>query len=326
MPTECSAKPMGLARVDGRAVVADFEGGAITSNAGGLLLGATDRAIGLGASALRRCFADSRDAGSGWGSTRWRRWCGAAGVRHRARLRGPGRARPAAPRPGARGGARPARGAAPAAARRSPARARSTGSSTVPRKPTATAGSPTTARRSRRCSWTSSSTRTRRAPKEIVLDLDATDDPLHGHQEGRFFHGYYDCYCYRVGGRCRQEAGEELRLAARARAADAGEIGAGIELPGCGRSPLVGRLELDKSDGRHRKTECADGCAGKQRGPHLSLLDPRSKDAPRSRGSDKRRASPAYHTGGRQATRPGKNRNPAGGAGLGPACGQAEIT
>jgi hypothetical protein len=35
-----------------------------------------------------------------------------------------------------------------------------------------------------------------KAPKEIVLDLDATDDPLHGHQEGRFFHGYYDCYCY----------------------------------------------------------------------------------------------------------------------------------
>ena len=33
-------------------------------------------------------------------------------------------------------------------------------------------------------------------PSEIVLDLDATDDPLHGHQEGRFFHGYYDCYCY----------------------------------------------------------------------------------------------------------------------------------
>jgi hypothetical protein len=33
-------------------------------------------------------------------------------------------------------------------------------------------------------------------PQQIVLDLDATDDPLHGHQEGRFFHGYYDCYCY----------------------------------------------------------------------------------------------------------------------------------
>jgi hypothetical protein len=36
----------------------------------------------------------------------------------------------------------------------------------------------------------------RRVPDEIVLDVDATDDPLHGHQEGRFFHGYYDCYCY----------------------------------------------------------------------------------------------------------------------------------
>jgi len=35
-----------------------------------------------------------------------------------------------------------------------------------------------------------------RPPAQIVLDLDATDDPLHGHQEGRFFHGYYDCYCY----------------------------------------------------------------------------------------------------------------------------------
>jgi len=33
-------------------------------------------------------------------------------------------------------------------------------------------------------------------PAQIILDLDATDDPLHGHQEGRFFHGYYDNYCY----------------------------------------------------------------------------------------------------------------------------------
>jgi len=35
-----------------------------------------------------------------------------------------------------------------------------------------------------------------RPPSEITLDLDATDDPVHGEQEGRFFHGYYDCYCY----------------------------------------------------------------------------------------------------------------------------------
>ena len=33
-------------------------------------------------------------------------------------------------------------------------------------------------------------------PREIILDLDATDDPLHGNQEGRFFHGYYREYCY----------------------------------------------------------------------------------------------------------------------------------
>ena len=36
----------------------------------------------------------------------------------------------------------------------------------------------------------------RRPPEEIILDLDATDDPLHGQQEGRFFHGYYGGYCY----------------------------------------------------------------------------------------------------------------------------------
>lgn len=36
----------------------------------------------------------------------------------------------------------------------------------------------------------------KQAPQELVLDFDATDNPLHGQQEGRFFHGYYDCYCY----------------------------------------------------------------------------------------------------------------------------------
>jgi len=34
------------------------------------------------------------------------------------------------------------------------------------------------------------------APEEIIVDVDATDDPVHGHQEGRFFHGYYREYCY----------------------------------------------------------------------------------------------------------------------------------
>jgi hypothetical protein len=34
------------------------------------------------------------------------------------------------------------------------------------------------------------------APEHVILDIDTTDLPLHGRQEGRFFHGYYDCYCY----------------------------------------------------------------------------------------------------------------------------------
>ena len=36
----------------------------------------------------------------------------------------------------------------------------------------------------------------KQAPEELVLDLDATDLPLHGGQEGRFFHDYYGHYCY----------------------------------------------------------------------------------------------------------------------------------
>jgi hypothetical protein len=42
-----------------------------------------------------------------------------------------------------------------------------------------------------------------KAPREIVLDLDVTDDPLHGHQEGRFFHGYsYEVSLRQAGYRC----------------------------------------------------------------------------------------------------------------------------
>jgi hypothetical protein len=59
MPTECSPALFEFAPVETRRVVAAFDGGAITSNAGALLLGATDRAIGL----VRRfaaCFRDAR--------------------------------------------------------------------------------------------------------------------------------------------------------------------------------------------------------------------------------------------------------------------------
>jgi hypothetical protein len=36
----------------------------------------------------------------------------------------------------------------------------------------------------------------KKPPKQVILDFDATDDPVHGHQQGRFFHGYYDHYCF----------------------------------------------------------------------------------------------------------------------------------
>jgi hypothetical protein len=59
MPTECSANAMAFAPVDGRRVVADFAGGAITSNAGALLLAATDRTIAL-IERFAACFTDGR--------------------------------------------------------------------------------------------------------------------------------------------------------------------------------------------------------------------------------------------------------------------------
>jgi Transposase DDE domain group 1 len=61
MPTECSPTLFEFAPVAGRAVVAAFDGGAITSDAGGLLLGATDRAISL-VDRFAACFTDHRCA------------------------------------------------------------------------------------------------------------------------------------------------------------------------------------------------------------------------------------------------------------------------
>src|ERR1700735_2409776 len=62
-----------------------------------------------------------------------------------------------------------------------------------------------------------------RAPREIVLDLDNTDLPLHGAQEGRFFHGYYDEYCYLP---LYVFCGRHLLLARQRRANVAGSDGA----------------------------------------------------------------------------------------------------
>ncbi|WP_126174545.1 transposase [Altericroceibacterium xinjiangense] len=61
MPTQCSARPHEFARVENRSVVAAFDGGAVTSDAGGLLLGSTDRAIRL-VERFAGCFTDHRRA------------------------------------------------------------------------------------------------------------------------------------------------------------------------------------------------------------------------------------------------------------------------
>jgi len=192
MPTECSVKPMGFARVDGRAVVADFEGGAITSNAGGLLLGATDRAIGL-VERFAGCFADSRtpervvhEVATLVGQRVFGIALGYEDLVDHDRLRHDPVLGVVLGRLEARHGR-----CAPLA-----------GKSTLNRLEHGAAE----ADRYRRIAHDGAAIEAlfvelfldahAQAPKEIVLDLDATDDPLHGHQEGRFFHGYYDCYCY----------------------------------------------------------------------------------------------------------------------------------
>ena len=59
MPTECSPDLFEFCAVEGRAVVAAFDAGAVTSDAGALLLGATDRAIGM-MDRFASCFHDVR--------------------------------------------------------------------------------------------------------------------------------------------------------------------------------------------------------------------------------------------------------------------------
>lgn len=192
MPTECNPEAMVFARLDGRAVVADFGGGVMTSDAGALLLGATDRAIGL-VDRFAACFSDGRQAGRVVHEARTlvgQRVLGIAlgyedlidhdELRHDPVL-GTVLGKLAAARPGY----------APLA-----------GKSTLNRLEHAPEGG----HRYRRIGHDPAAIEDlfvdlfleahAKAPERIVLDLDATDDPIHGHQEGRFFHGYYDCHCY----------------------------------------------------------------------------------------------------------------------------------
>lgn len=192
MPTQCNRDLFGYEVVEGRQVVAAFDGGAVTSDAGALLLGATDRAIHL-VGRFAACFADGRAQAQVEHTMEAmvaQRVFGIAlgyedlidhdQLRHDpvlAALAGKLTAR--------------RRDCAPLA-----------GKSTLNRLEHA----PAAPGRYHKIGHDGAAIERllvdlfleahQAPPKRIILDLDATDDPLHGRQEGRFFHGYYDCYCY----------------------------------------------------------------------------------------------------------------------------------
>lgn len=192
MPTECNPTLFDFAPVQGRAVIASFDGGRITSDAGALLLGATDRVIGL-TRRLAACFTDARNRAfveHDVGTLVLQRVVGIAlgyedlidhdELRHDPVM---------------------ATLAGKLTARRSDC-APLAGKSTLNRLELSR---PQPTRYARLAADTAAIEALfvelfldahKKAPAQITLDLDATDDPLHGHQEGRFFHGYYDCYCY----------------------------------------------------------------------------------------------------------------------------------
>ena len=109
MPTGCSAPLFEFARVESRAVVASFDGGRMTSDAGALLLGAADRVVGL-TRRLASCFSDARDPSLIEHEVETLVMQRVVGI---ARLRGPARPRHAAPRSGAGDAGRQALGTAP---------------------------------------------------------------------------------------------------------------------------------------------------------------------------------------------------------------------
>jgi len=192
MPTECSAERFDFGMVEGRAVDAAFDAGLVTSDAGALLLGATDRVIDL-VGRFAACFCDRRrqdliehTVATLVGQRVFAIALGYEDLNDHDELRHD-------PTMAVLAGKMEARreDCAPVA-----------GKSTLNRLEL----SREVATRYHKIGHDGSAIERllvavfleahRRPPKQIILDLDATDDPLHGHQEGRFFHGYYDCYCY----------------------------------------------------------------------------------------------------------------------------------
>jgi Transposase DDE domain group 1 len=192
MPTECSADLFGFAPVEGREVVAAFDGGAITSDAGALLLGVADRAIGL-TQRLAACFHDVRrqeliehEVVTLVGQRVFGIALGYEDLNDHDELRhDPVMAVLAGKLEAKRDECAPVAGKS-TLNRLELSRLEATRYHKISHNPIAI----------KRLMVDLFVDAHARAPREIVLDLDATDDPVHGEQEGRFFHGYYDCYCY----------------------------------------------------------------------------------------------------------------------------------
>ena len=192
MPTECSPTLFDFAPVEGRRVVASFDGGAITSDAGALLLGQANRAIRL-SERFAACFTDRRTAELVEHQVEtlvMQRVFGIAlgyedlndhdDIRRDSIL-----AVLAGKLEAQRSGCEPLAGKS-TLNRLELSRSDPTRYHKISHDPAMI----------ERLFVDIFLEAEKKPPRQIILDLDATDDPLHGNQEGRFFHGYYDCYCY----------------------------------------------------------------------------------------------------------------------------------
>ncbi len=192
MPTECSAECFDFGIVEGRPVEAAFDGGLVTSDAGALLLGATDRAIGM-MGRFAACFHDERRAEliehevvTLVGQRVFGIALGYEDLNDHDELRhDPLMAVLAGKLTAHREDCAPVAGKS-TLNRLELSKLESTRYHKISHNPVAI----------RKLFVDLFLEAHERPPRQIILDLDATDDPLHGEQEGRFFHGYYDCYCY----------------------------------------------------------------------------------------------------------------------------------
>jgi Transposase DDE domain group 1 len=187
MPTQCSQEEMDFGSCGRRKLVGAFDGGAITSNGGVALLGAADKAIGLSAR-LARCFRDLRLADAvkhGLVDLLRQRLFGLALgyedlIDHDALRFDPGLT------------AVLDKPCGQLAGKSTLNRLEHAGKIGLDRHHKLDHDGAAIARLPIDIFLEAH----REPPSRIVLDLDATDDPLYGEQEGRHFHGYYDCYCY----------------------------------------------------------------------------------------------------------------------------------